>query len=325
MSGPILIGGLERTGTSLIFALLASHPRVAMTRRTNWWTYFDGRFGDLGRDDGLRRILDEMRRYRRHRKLQPDFEQLEADFRRGERSYCRLFDLLESQYAQRVGRPRWGDKSLHTERYADRVFECFPEARIIHMIRDPRDRYASVLKRWRSQRGGVGSATAAWLGSIELGRRNVERHPDRYRLLLYEDLVRDPEGELRAICEFIGEPFEASMLDMSGAADFRDAGGNSSFGRFSAGEISPRSVGRFREMLSPRQIAFVQRAAGHEMRSFGYPDAGMRLDGSDRLAYALATVPVNAAKMALWRARERWYDLTGRAPSSETMVADQAA
>jgi hypothetical protein len=325
VSGPILIGGLERTGTSLIFALLASHPRVAMTRRTNWWTYFDGRFGDLGREDALRRILDEMRRYRRHRKLQPDFEQLEADFRRGERSYCRLFDLLESQYAQRVGRPRWGDKSLHTERYANRVFECFPEARIIHMIRDPRDRYASVLKRWRSQRGGVGSATAAWLGSIELGRRNVERHPDRYRLLLYEDLVRDPEGELRAICEFIGEPFAASMLDMSGAADFRDAGGNSSFGRFSVGEISPRSVGRFREMLSPRQIAFVERAAGHEMRSFGYPDAGMRLDGSDRLAYALATVPMNAAKMALWRARERWYDLTGRAPSSETMVADQAA
>ena len=74
MSAPILIGGLERTGTSLIFALLASHPAIAMTRRTNWWTYFDGRFGDLAQDDALRRILDEMRRYRRHRKLELDFE-----------------------------------------------------------------------------------------------------------------------------------------------------------------------------------------------------------------------------------------------------------
>ncbi len=325
MSGPILIGGLERTGTSLIFALLASHPRIAMTRRTNWWTYFDGRFGDLARDEALAAILDEMRRYRRHRRLELDFERLERDFRAGERSYCRLFDLMESQHAGRAGRPRWGDKSLHTERYADRVLECFPDARILHMIRDPRDRYASVLKRWRSKRGGVGSATAAWLASLTLGRRNVERHPDGYRLLLYEDLVRDPERELRAICAFIGEPYDESMLGMSGAADFRDAGGNSSFGRFSAGEISPRSIGRFREVLSPRQVAFVQRAAGAEMRALGYPDAEMPMGGSERVAYALGTVPVNAAKMALWRARERWYDLTGRAPSADTMLADQAA
>jgi hypothetical protein len=325
VSGPILIGGLERTGTSLIFALLASHPAIAMTRRTNWWTYFDGRFGDLASDDALQRILDEMRRYRRHRRLELDFEKLERDFRAGERSYCRLFDLMETQHAQRLGRPRWGDKSLHTERYAARVFECFPDARIIHMVRDPRDRYASALKRWRSNRGGVGSATAAWLASVQLGRHNVEQYPNRYRLLLYEDLVRDAEGELRAICDFIGLPFEGSMLGMSGAADFRDAGGNSSFGRFSAGEISPRSIGRFREVLSRRQIAFMQRAAGDAMKDLGYDAAATPLEGSERLAYTLGTIPANTAKMGLWRARERWYDLTGRAPSADTMLADKAA
>jgi hypothetical protein len=323
VSAPILIGGLERTGTSLIYALLASHPAIAMTRRTNWWTYFDGRFGDLARDDALRRILDEMRRYRRHRKLELDFERLARDFRGGERSYCRLFDLMESQHAERLARPRWGDKSLHTERYAERVFECFPEARIIHMVRDPRDRYASVLKRWRSKRGGVGSATAAWLASVDLGRRNVERYPERYRVLLYEDLVHETEAQLRSTCEFVGVPYETKMLEMSGAADFRDSGGNSSYGRFSAGEISPRSIGRFREVLSRRQIAFVQRTAGARMQDLGYDGAAPRLEGSERVAYVLGTVPVNGAKMALWRARERWYDVTGRAPSTETMVADQ--
>jgi hypothetical protein len=325
VSGPILIGGLERTGTSLIFALLASHPRIAMTRRTNWWTYFYGRFGDLGRDDALRRILDEMSRYRRHRKLELDFDRLEREFRAGERTYCRLFDLMESQHAERVGRPRWGDKSLHTERYAERVFACFPDARIIHMVRDPRDRSASVLKRWRSKRGGVGSATAAWLASVELGSRNVARHPGRYRLLRYEDLVNDPEGELRSICEFIGEPYEPAMLGMSGAADFRDAGGNSSYGKFSTGEISPRSVGRFREVLSDRQVAYVQRTAGRAMDELDYPPADVSLDGRERLAYALGTVPANAAKMLLWRARELWYDVTGRAPSADTMAPDQGA
>jgi hypothetical protein len=320
VSGPVLIGGLERTGTSLIFALLASHPRIAMTRRTNWWTYFDGRFGDLSRDDALARILDEMRRYRRHRKLELDFERLEGDFRAGERSYCRLFDLMESQHAEGVGRPRWGDKSLHTERYADRVYECFPEARIIHMIRDPRDRYASVLKRWHSQRGGVGSATAAWLASVKLAAANRERYPHRYLVLEYEALVRDPEGSMRSVCEFIGEPYEPSMLQMRGAGEFRETGGNSSYGTFAAGEISPRSVGRFRNVLSDRQVAFVQRTAGPKMALHGYEPVTLQMSTGDRIRYGALTVPANSAKMALWRLRERFYDLTGRAPPTDTLL-----
>jgi hypothetical protein len=325
VSEPVFIGGLERTGTSLLFALLASHPRIAMTRRTNWWTFFDGRFGDLERDDNLARIMDAMRRYRRHRKLELDFERLERDFKSGARTSCRLFDLMERQHAERLGRSRWGDKSLHTERYTERVYECFPDARIVHIVRDPRDRYASVLKRWHSQRGGVGSATAAWLASAELGAANAERYPGRYRVVRYEDIVHDPEGEMRKLCEFIGEAFEPAMLGLGGAEDFRDAGGNSSFGRFAVGEISPRSVGRFREVLSPRQVAFMEAAAGDAMAKLGYERSNPTLAGGDRLAYTLGTVPANGLKMALWRARERWYDITGRAPSSHTMAADSPA
>ena len=67
MSGPVFIGGLERTGTSLLYALLASHPAIAMTRRTNWWTYFYDRFGDLAKDENLDRCLATIRRYRRQR------------------------------------------------------------------------------------------------------------------------------------------------------------------------------------------------------------------------------------------------------------------
>jgi hypothetical protein len=323
LSGPIFIAGLERTGTSLLYALLASHPSIAMTRRTNWWTFFYDRYGDLGHDDNLDRILTDMRRYRRHRKLELDFDRLRQDFVTGDRSYCRLFALMQGQHAERTGRPRWGDKSLHTERYAERVYGCFPEARIIHIIRDPRDRYASVLKRWRSKRGGVGSATAAWLASVELAAANRERYPDRYRVLEYEALVRDPELTMRSICDFIGEPYDPAMLGMTGASEFRETGGNSSYGKFAAGEISPRSVGRFRSVLSDRQVAFVQRTAGPTMAQHGYEPVPLQMSAGDRLQYGALTVPANAAKMALWRLRERFYDVTGRAPPTDTLLDDK--
>ncbi|MEO5986111.1 MAG: sulfotransferase [Candidatus Limnocylindria bacterium] len=317
--GPIFVGGLERTGTSLLYALLASHPRVAMTRRTNWWTFFDGRFGDLARDENLDRCLAVMMRYRRHRKLEPDRDRLRAEFRAGEPSYCRLFGLLEAHHAKRLGKPRWGDKSLLTERYADRVFECFPDARILHMIRDPRDRYASSLKRWKSNRGGVGSATASWISSVALGERNERKHPGRSMIVRYEDLAGEPEAMLRRICAFIDEPFDVEMLQMGGAADFREAGGNSSFGRFATGQISTASIGRYRSALGERQIAFIQLHAGRPMDRHGYASSKVKLSGLAALRYQLWDVPLNRGMMAAWRLRELYHNLTGRTPSAHTM------
>ena len=317
--GPVFVGGLDRTGTSLIYALLASHPGLAMSRRTNWWTYFYGRFGDLGDDANLDRCLAVMRRYRRHRKLDPDWDRLRADFVAGERNYGRLFALLEEQHARRLGRPRWGDKSLHTERYADLVFEHFPDARIIHMIRDPRDRYASVLKRWRRVRGGAGASTAAWIASARLGERNRRRHPEGYRLLRYEDLATEPEASMHAICDFIGEPFEPRMMAMEGAAEFRESGGNSSYERFAQGTISTASIGRYRSVLAGSDIAFIEAEAADEMRRLGYEAGSSGLASNARWRYRLAQWPANRARMAGWRAREWVYDRLGRAPSSETM------
>ena len=321
--GPIFVGGLDRTGTSLIYALLASHPRIAMTRRTNWWSYFHGRYGDLEDDANLDRLLDAMSRYRRHRKLKPDFADLRASFVAGPRTYGRLFELLESQHAARLGRARWGDKSLHTERYAETVFETFPAARIIHMIRDPRDRYASVLKRWKSVRGGIGAATAAWLASVHLGERNERRFPGRYMLLRYEDLASEPETSLRRVSEFIGEAYDTGMLNMDGAEDFRSTGGNSSYGAFEAGTISTRSIGRFRATLTPADIAFVQSRAGSAMRVYGYDPVPITMTGGRRLRYALLDRPLNVVKLLGWQVRERLYDVLGRSPGAHTIEHDE--
>jgi hypothetical protein len=106
MSPDRLLAGLERSGTSLIFALLASHPNIAMTRRTNLWTHFYGQYGDLADDANLDRCLDMMMRYRRLQILEPDRDQLEAAFRSGPRTYAELFARLE-EYAARLGKPRW--------------------------------------------------------------------------------------------------------------------------------------------------------------------------------------------------------------------------
>ena len=97
-----------------------------------------------------------MVRYRRIRDLGVDRDELLEKMRHGEPSYGSLLNALEEQHLHRLGKSRWGDKSLGAEGHATAIFREFPEAAMVHIIRDPRDRYASQASHRRPARGMVG-------------------------------------------------------------------------------------------------------------------------------------------------------------------------
>ncbi len=297
--GPIFICGPDRSGTTLIYALLAAHPNLAMSRRSNMWRYFYGQYGDLSRPENFERCLHDVTHYHKMRHLQPDAERLRREFWQGTPSYGRLFGLLHAHAAERAGKPRWGDKSLHTERYADRVFAEFPDARVLQMMRDPRDRYASARKRFNQDTPKVGAFTARWLLAARNGRRNLERYPDNYRVVRYESLATDPENTLREVCDFIGEPYAPQMLSMQGT-DYRNSGGNSSFGPIEPGVISTSSIGRFRAVLTPGELDFIQRFCSREMARYDYPPEDVRFGPGEQRRYLVRLLPVQLARMLGW-------------------------
>jgi hypothetical protein len=302
---PLFVAGPDRSGTTLMFALLASHPDVSMVRRTNMWRYFHRRYGDLGDRTNLERCLGDMVRYRRMRHLQPDPDRIRDDFLRGPPTYGRLFALFHEHNAERLGKTRWGDKSLHTEHYADRVLAELPDARIIHMVRDPRDRYASVRRRNGQDLSRVGAATGRWLASARAGRHNERRYPGRYLVVRYEDLVRQPEATMRRLCAAIDLDYSPHMLSMAGLPEHRDRGGNSSFQDIEPGTISTRAIGRYRTVLSAPELAFIQLVAGRELTASGYEKIPVELTGRDRLCFWAVDLPISLARMAGWTTLER--------------------
>lgn len=301
MKGPVLVTGPDRSGTSLLYALLGSHPAISMVRRSNMFRWFHGRCGDLSVPANLERCLDTMLRYQRLAPLQPDGDRIRQEFQDGPPTYGHLFDLFHRHRAERLGRPRWGDKSLHTEHYADVVFAEFPEARMLHVMRDPRDRHASVVRRYPDVERNVGPVTGRWLASSRALARNLRRYPDRYRLVRYEDLVHAPEAVLRQVCDFIDEPYTESMLSMDGVPEHQE--GNSSFESFAPGTISTKAVGRFSTTLDRRDIAFIETATKRSMDRLGYlPPV------SERTAVRPGDVPYvleNLARMWIWMATDQ--------------------
>lgn len=307
--GPIILTGADRSGTTLLYALLASHSHVSMVRRTNMWRWFYDGYGDLSDPANLADCLDTMMRYARLGVLQLDPERIRAEFAGRPQTYGQLFGVMHEQHAARRQRPRWGDKSLHTEHFAQEIFAELPEARILHMVRDPRDRYASIIRRYETDgrpAKGIGAAMGRWRSSVRVGVANVEEFGDhRYRMVRYETLATSPEETLREVCAFIGEPYESEMLAMGGVTDAADYSGNSSFESIAPGEISTRSIGRFRRALDARTIAAIEAIGGKWMEVFDYPSADPALSGFERVRFWASDLPLEAVRTAGWLARNR--------------------
>lgn len=321
--GPVFIGGLDRSGKTTMRAFLTSHPNIAIPAvGSNMETYFYGRFGDLRKPRNLDRCLAAMLRYKHVRFLQPDPERIRREFREGAATYEHLFSLFLIHFAEREGKPRWGAQTGLIERYADELFASFPGVKVVHMVRDPRDRYAASLELWPDGRGRAGGATARWSYSMGLAERNLRRYPDDYLVVRFEDLVRHPEACVREVCGFLGETFVPQMLDMTDAPEHRRklAGGEPS----DSVSLSTRFVGRYREIVPPRELMFMQLHLGRTMSSYGYTQHPLHPSIRERAAFMVLEWPNQFARMSAWRSLEglqqRFPAVVRRTPGPRMIV-----
>ena len=303
--GPIFIGGPDRCGKTTMRAFLVSHPNISIPAvGSNMWTYFYGQFGDLGLRNNFERCLDAVLRYKHVGFLKPDINRIRREFWQGKPTYARLFALFHQHHAQQEGKPRWGDQTGLIERYADLIFAAYPGAKMTHMIRDPRDRYEASLARSPNGRGRAGGATARWLYSVGLAKRNLQRYPDRYKVVRYETLVCQPEETLREVCAFLEEEFTPAMLMMEGAREHRRKLHPGSNGQSGRSPLSADFIGQFRKRIPKREIAFMQLYAGRKMFAYDYPPEPVQFSFSDWLLFSCVDWPANLARMVAWRTVE---------------------
>ena len=307
---PIFIGGPDRCGKTLVAALLGSHSRIAISAvGSNLWPLFYRQFGDLAETENADRAIAALMAYKHVRFMEPDPEALRAAFLAGPRTYARLFGLVQEQHARRRGKPRWGDQTGLVERFADEIFAAYPGVRFIHMVRDPRDRYEASLQMWPEGRLRAGGAAGRWLLSTGLATRNRRRHGDAYLVLRYEDLVREPEAIVRRLAAFVGESFEPAMLELGAMPDYRaklaaSVGSRAGDGQPAAPLITADFVGSYRGRIPVPELAFLQSVARSEMRSYGYTPDPIGMPAAERWRYRLIDLPLNLARMLVWRIRE---------------------
>ena len=326
---PIFIGGLDRCGKTTLRAFLVSHPNISIPAvGSNMWTYFYGQFGDLSNRENFERCLKAMLHYKHVRFLNPAADQIRREFWQGATTYGRLFGLFLEQFAQREGKPRWGEQTGLIERYADIVFDAYPEGRMIHMLRDPRDRYMESLKLWPNGKARAGGATARWRYTTALAKRNLKKYPKQYKIVRFEDLVRQPEATLQDICEFIGEEYIPDMLAMRGAAEHRTKLLREKENSAHISPLSQNHIGLYRLGLPKQELAFMQSISKTSLREFGYEIEPVRFSSRAMLTYVFWCWPSNFIRFATWLGieffQQNYPETFGRKPANHMLIKDTA-
>ncbi len=237
---PIFIGGLYRSGTSLMLQILDSHPHIAC-----------GPESHLSSHNQLERIYTDLRTIW-PTILSPHYA---FDPHTVDQVMAALMHSIFMPYCQQQGKPRWAEKTPANILAIDTLFALFPAAQFIHMIRDPRDAFCSVRERAAKDKPRWATWTpkqvaADWCRRINCGLAWREQ-PERYREVRYEKLVTQPEAILRPLFAFLDEPWAASVLE-----------NNPTFSI---------SVGRWCSELSAAEVAAIEAVAGQTMRALGYP------------------------------------------------------
>jgi hypothetical protein len=222
MAPPVIVLGVGRSGTTLLRVMLDQSSEIAIPYASFFVTPLAHRHG---RRPKLDAFLDDLGRFYQLYEWGISPEDVRPRLREGMTTGEAIAAVFEV-YAEHERKPRWGDKTPLYMQHLPLLERLFPDALWVHLVRDGRDAALSFLslpegffeKTWALPRTAAQFA-ARWRSEILAARRLGTHVGGRYLELRYEDLVTEPERELRRVCEHASLPWEPAMLDYAGTSD----------------------------------------------------------------------------------------------------------
>lgn len=194
---PIFIVGLPRTGTTLTERILSSHSKVET----------------LGETLFLQQVLRSESGVQSSRMVDSSIIEAVAG-----KSMSRVADRYMDALSYRMGdEPMFIDKLPLNFLYLGFIARAWPDARIVHLVRNPMDACFSMFKQVFTWAYGY-SYSLDTLGKYYLAYDRLRRHwqdvlHDRVIEVHYESLVTDPEHQTRYLLERLGLEFEPACLN----------------------------------------------------------------------------------------------------------------
>ncbi len=278
---PVFVVGAGRSGTTPLQLALNMHPELGVYGETR--AFFEHRrFGAVDDAVSFRRLIEFWRAVVsgvcQYDDLLDDREIQSRLASAG--SYAHILNTVMGSIAAREGKSKWGEKTpAHILRLGE-IRRCFPNARVIHIVRDPRAVVCSAIKAFSGGRfsdWNIYGAANYWVRCVEVHARQEQSPSARYMLVRYEDFVTEPERTLSGISSFLGIRYVKEMLTAHRvASDYIRPGRSGKMPALHALTQKPLDPGRtdaWKEILTAPQTKLVEKVAAKQMTALGYQPA----------------------------------------------------
>ena len=283
------IAGQAKSGTTLLAALLDSHPELlVLPQETAYFPTVLKKYGGAGRraqfdyltKESFSRVLfGGQPKWREHeyrnfpqQKFLETFEQVAFDPANLQRD---LLVLMAEAYAMTFQMSldrikRWIEKTPANRNHVDDIFGRFPNAKLIVTLRDPRAILATQIaleKTRQTKRFSVYYVIAHWRVAAKLARR-VRAGDVAGIFVQFERLVSDPATVMKSACDYLEVAFEPAIV-LKPTKIGETWGGNSAV-QIEFANISPEPASRWEKELSENEIGWVEWHCRDLMPEFGY-------------------------------------------------------
>ena len=276
MNDLVFLLSSERSGSNLMRVIMDSHPEFSAPHSPHLIKTFVpllAKYGDLRQSKNLIQLAEDMRTVvniqLRDWPFVPTTEQIVDNVRQP--SFAGLVGSIYELAAKNEGKYKSFIKDNGAIPLASEVATIFPTAKFVYLVRDARD-VALSWKKSPGHPGGVKEAAAMWAKeqTEALYFLSMVYQTNKVIVVRYENLVTDPNKEIRLICDHLEIAFDENMLKFYEGKEAKTSADAAVGWENLVKPIMGKNTSKYKSDLSKREQRAIERIAGVPLLQLGY-------------------------------------------------------
>lgn len=273
---PVFIVGVGRSGTSLLQSMLDAHSKITFLPETHFYRNYvsakkkRAQLEQAGAEN-FKNLLASDEDFKR---VNISTDKLLENYLSGEEEFNleEVYRTMLEQYLLEHPETHFvGDKDPRNIDYLESLYKSFPDAKVLHIVRDPRDVLSSRMKAAWSQHRPVWQHVLLYETQLKRGRKKgKEFFGQNYYEFKYEDLITYPEVTLQKIAAHIEIEYDENMLQFSKSAERLVDKREMSWKKETLGPLLKTNKDKWKESLKPWQINMAEQVCTTAFRDFDY-------------------------------------------------------
>ena len=207
----IFIIGVGRSGTSLLQSILNSHSKISFLPETQFLRNYVFKKNVSINKSNYKEIISQLEK-------DPRFSRLNICPKiviEKSKNMIDIYRNITNFFLKNKNKEIIGDKDPKIIENIEVLNYFFPNSKIIHIIRDPRDVVLSRTKARWSKKYPYFMHSIIYYLQMTLGRKMLYKYYNKNNFyeIKYEDLIKDPDYELKKICNFLEVEYENNILN----------------------------------------------------------------------------------------------------------------